>query len=72
MRMAAPDEAPRRSLMQRIAAAFSWTKRETVAGFSTPHKMDKAKQALYAQIPVHPQELWAGTQYDAELSSPWS
>jgi hypothetical protein len=70
VRMAAPNEAPRRSLMQRIAAAFSWTKRETAAGFSTPHKMDKAKQALYAQIPVHPQELWAGTQYDAELKQP--
>jgi hypothetical protein len=70
VRMAAPDDAPRRSLVQRIAAAFSWTKRETVAGFNTPHKMDKAKQALYAQIPVHPQELWAGTQYDAELKQP--
>src|ERR1700678_1716911 len=70
VRMAAPNEAPRRSLMQRISAAFSWTKRETAAGFSTPHKMDKAKQALYAQIPVHPQELWAGTQYDAELKQP--
>ena len=32
--------------------------------------MDRAKQALYAQIPVHPQELWAGTQYDAELKQP--
>jgi hypothetical protein len=70
VRMTAPDEAPRRSLLQRIAGAFSWTKRETVAGFNTPHKIDKAKQALYAQIPVHPQELWAGTQYDAELKQP--
>ncbi len=70
VRMAAPEQGPRRSLIQRIAAAFSWTKRETAAGFRTPHKMDKAKQALYAQIPVHPQELWAGTQYDAELKQP--
>src|SRR3984957_12694672 len=70
VRMTAPNDGPRRSLMQRIAAAFSWTKRETAAGFATPHKMDKAKQALYAQIPVHPQELWAGTQYDAELKQP--
>ena len=61
VRMAAPDEAPRRSLGQRIAAAFSWTKRETAAGFNSPHKLDTAKQSLYAQIPVHPQELWAGT-----------
>jgi hypothetical protein len=70
VRMAASGRAPRRSLIQKIAAAFSWTKRETAAGFSAPHKMDKAKQALYAQIPVHPQELWAGTQYDAELKQP--
>jgi hypothetical protein len=70
VRMSAPDQAPRRSLVQRIASVFSWTKRETEAGFNTPHKMDRAKQALYAQIPVHPQELWAGTQFDAELKQP--
>jgi hypothetical protein len=70
VRMATPDQAPRRSLGQRIAAAFRWTKRETGAAFSSTHKMDTAKQALYAQIPVHPQELWAGTQYDAELKQP--
>jgi hypothetical protein len=68
--MEAPDQAPRRSFGQKIAAAFRWTKRETGAAFSSPHKMDTAKQALYAQIPVHPQELWAGTQFDAELKQP--
>ncbi len=71
VRMAAPEENPtKRSLVQKIAAAFRWTKQETVAGFRAPHKMDTAKQALYAQIPVHPQELWAGTQYDVELQQP--
>jgi hypothetical protein len=70
VRMEAPDQAPRRSLGQRIAAAFRWTKRETAAGFNSPHKVDMAKHALYAQIPVHPQEIWAGTQYDAELQQP--
>jgi hypothetical protein len=70
VRMAAPDAAPKRSLGQRIAAAFQWTKRTAAAGFSTPHKLDKAREALYAQIPVHPQEIWAGTQYDAELMQP--
>jgi hypothetical protein len=71
VRMAAPDETPpRRSLGERIAAAFRWTKRETVAEFSAPHKWDTAKQTLFAQIPVHPQELWAGTEYDAELKQP--
>jgi hypothetical protein len=70
IRMAAPEQAPHRSLRQRIAAAFRWTKQETAAAFSSPNKMDTAKQALYAQIPVHPQELWAGTEYDAELKQP--
>jgi hypothetical protein len=70
VRMAAPEQAPRRSLGQRIAAAFRWTKRETAAAFTAPDKWDTAKQALYAQVPVHPQELWAGTQYDAELKQP--
>jgi hypothetical protein len=70
VRMAAPEQAPRRSLGQRIAAAFRWTKKETAAAFAAPNKLDTAKQALYAQVPVHPQELWAGTQYDAELKQP--
>jgi hypothetical protein len=70
VRMVAPDQAPRRSFGQRIAAAFSWTKRETVAGFEAPHKWDTARKSLYAQVPLHPQEVWAGTQYDAELKQP--
>lgn len=70
VRMSTPEQTPHRSLGQRIAAAFRWTKRETGAAFSSPHKLDTAKQALYAQIPLHPQELWAGTQYDAELKQP--
>jgi hypothetical protein len=56
--------------MSRIASAFRWTKQETVATFTAPHKMDTAKQVLYAEIPVHPQELWVGTQFDAELQQP--
>lgn len=67
---AAPETPMRRTFGQRVAAAFHWTKRQTAAGIGTPHKWDKARQTLYAQIPVHPQELWAGTAYDAELKQP--
>lgn len=72
VRIAAEEEgpAPRRSFGQKIAAAFRWTRKETSAQLGAPHKWDKARQALYAQIPVHPQEVWAGTQYDAELMQP--
>jgi hypothetical protein len=71
VRMAAPEEkATHKSFISRIASAFRWTKEETASAFSAPHKMDSAKQVLYAEIPVHPQEIWAGTQYDAELQQP--
>jgi hypothetical protein len=71
VRMASQEEdKPRKTLMSRIASAFRWTKQETVATFTAPHKIDTAKQVLYAEIPVHPQELWVGTQFDAELQQP--
>ena len=34
------------------------------------HKSDKALQILYGQLPYHPQEIWAGTQFDADLAQP--
>src|SRR5271156_4619360 len=40
VRMTAPDQAPKRSLGQRIVAAFRWTKRETAAQFASSHKWD--------------------------------
>jgi hypothetical protein len=61
---------PRRSLGQRIASAFRWTKTQTVAALTMEHKTDRMRRFLYQEVPVHPQELWAGTQYDAELTQP--
>ena len=34
------------------------------------HKSDRALQMLYGQLPYHPQEIWAGTQFDADLAQP--
>src|SRR3984893_16093367 len=53
VRVPAPKQPPRRSLGQRIAAAFRWTKKETAAAFAAPNKLDTAKQTLYPQISVH-------------------
>jgi type IV secretory pathway VirB10-like protein len=61
---------PRRSLGQRIAAAFRWTKTQTVAALTMEHKGDKLRQMLYQEVPLHPQAIWAGTQYDAKLTEP--
>ena len=47
---------------QRIAET-----RETVLG---PNKKDRALRLLYSQLPYHPQRIWVGTQFIADLESP--
>lgn len=36
----------------------------------SPHKADLALKFFYGQLPYHPQEIWAGTQFDAVLEKP--
>lgn len=40
---------------------------ETIVG---PDKKDRAIRFVYAQMPYHPQRIWAGTQFIADLSAP--
>ena len=35
-----------------------------------PGKKDRAIRFMYAQLPYHPQRIWAGTQFIADLSAP--
>jgi hypothetical protein len=35
-----------------------------------PGKKDRALQLLYGQLPYHPQRIWAGTQFIADLNAP--
>lgn len=37
-----------------------------------PNKKDRAVKFVYAQLPYHPQRIWAGTQFIADLSAPAS
>ncbi len=70
VRMAGESPKLRRSLRQRIAAAFHWTREQAAATLAMDHKSDKMRQMLYKQVPFHPQEIWVGTQFDAELTQP--
>ncbi len=70
VRMTGENPKPRRSLRQRVAAAFHWTKQQAAATLAMDHKSDKMRQMLYQQVPFHPQEIWAGTEFDAELTEP--
>jgi len=38
--------------------------------FLAPGKKDRALKLFYSQLPYHPQRIWAGTQFIANLSSP--
>ena len=60
--MTQPEEAPRRSLGQRISAMFHWTKRETPTRV-WPHSTSgtRLSSPSMRRFPLHPQELWAGT-----------
>ncbi len=35
-----------------------------------PGRRDRAVRLLYSQLPYHPQRIWSGTQFVAELSTP--
>jgi hypothetical protein len=58
------------SLGRHIVSVFHWARTKTEAVLAAPHKWDTVRQAVYQEIPIHPQELWVGTQYDAELTRP--
>jgi hypothetical protein len=38
--------------------------------FFAPGKKDRALKMLYGQMPYHPQRVWAGTQFIADLNAP--
>ena len=38
--------------------------------FFTPGRTDRALRLFYSQLPYHPQRIWAGTGFIAELNAP--
>ncbi len=46
-------------------------KKQSVEGIvHSPHKSDMAMKFAYGQLPYHPQDIWAGAQFDAVLVKP--
>ena len=54
----------KQSIRQRIADT-----RQLIIG---PQKGERIRRFVYSQLPWHPQDLWTGTQYVAELTAPVS
>ena len=53
-----------------IHAKIVDTKNGISGAFHSHHKSEKALQILYGQLPYHPQDIWTGTQFDADLAQP--
>lgn len=57
------------SLMKKLWADAVGRGHETVRTFTAPDKAERAKRALYSELPYHPELVLAGTQYEVELAS---
>ena len=61
---------PHSSLKSQVQAQITEHKKQVKETVNGPNKMDRLRRFVYGQLPWHPQEIWAGTDYDAELTQP--
>ncbi|HEY1743518.1 MAG TPA: hypothetical protein VGG18_10165 [Granulicella sp.] len=63
--------APKRpSLYRQGKAMVKQRIQETREAIFGPDKKDRALRLLYSQLPYHPQRIWSGTQFIANLTAP--
>lgn len=64
----------KKSRIQKIKAAihakFTGMKQGISNAVHSKHKSERALQIFYGQLPYHPQDIWTGTEFDAELTQP--
>lgn len=60
----------KQSLFAKAKAQIDAKRQSVEHVFTAPHKSDRALQFVYGQLPYHPQDIWAGTQFDAVLLQP--
>lgn len=68
VKMSGPQ--PKESLFGKVAAQIEAKKQSVEGVLHSRHKSDLALRYFYGQLPYHPQEIWAGTQFDAVLVRP--
>jgi hypothetical protein len=57
------------SLPRQAVIAVKTSVHNTYESIVGPGKKDRALRLLYSQLPYHPQRIWAGTQFIADLNS---
>jgi hypothetical protein len=58
----------RSSIKDQVTEQIKQRKQDSLDTITKPGKSDRLRRFLYAQLPYHLQEIWAGTQYDADLT----
>jgi len=62
--------AKKQSLVRQGISAAKTRIHDTYEAVFGPGRKDRAVRLLYSQLPYHPQRIWSGTQFVAELSAP--
>src|SRR6202000_2902444 len=64
------SSAKKPALTQQAEDQVKQREHDTLDQFTKPGKSDRLLRILYAQLPYHPQRIWRGTQFDADLTEP--
>src|SRR5258708_2051852 len=64
------SQGKRPSIKDQAVEQIKERKQDALDTVTKPGKADRVRRFLYAQLPYHPQVIWSGTQYDAELTQP--
>jgi hypothetical protein len=63
-------KAGKKSLKQQTEEAVKQQEQEALDQVRQPGKTDRLLRILFSQLPYHPQRIWPGTQFDADLTAP--
>jgi len=64
------SSAKKPSLVRQAIHGVKTRVHDVYASIFGPGKKDRALQLLYGQLPYHPQRIWSGTQFLADLNAP--
>ena len=70
LKLSAPGVSPKQSFIARRWAEAKANMHDRLAYFTAPGKGDRALQALYHQLPYHPERIDANTAWSFELTAP--
>ncbi len=68
VRMKSSGKKP--SLTQQAEDVAKQREHDTLDQITKPGKSNRLLRMLYSQLPYHPQRIWPGTQFDADLTAP--